>query len=117
MNKLLKIMSNNLLNLKRRVMVRVYFEYTKGVLVNHPDYFMLGLFTVVSFFFVSIQDVLNNVPKDDIGSAFNFFVIAVRDTSRVLQILIVGFLVRLAVGGFLFVRRNIDKLPLARLRY
>lgn len=98
-------------------MIRVYFEYTKGVLVNHPDYFMFGFFIIVSFFFVSIHDVLNNVPKNDIGSAFNFFVIALRDTSWILQILIAGFLVRLAIGGLLFVRKNTGKLPLARLRY
>ena len=75
-------------------MARIYFEYTKNTFLEYPDYFMFALFLVTSFMLVSIRDVLINIPKDSFPHAFNFLIIALRNTSLVLQILIVGFFIR-----------------------
>lgn len=99
---------NRILNLKRRVMARIYFEYTKSVLVNHPDYFMLAIFIIVSFVSISIHDVLINVPKNNLSGALSFFLIALRDTSWIIQILIAGFFVRVIVTGSVLAYKNLN---------
>jgi hypothetical protein len=98
-------------NLKRRIMAHVYFEYTKNTFLTHPDYFMFTLFLVTSFALVSIRNVLINIPKDSFPHVFGFLVVAVRNTSLVIQILVVGFFVRIIVGSSMLVyknRNNID---------
>lgn len=87
-------------SLKRKIMARIYFEYTKNTFREYPDYFMFAFFVVASFTLVSLHDVLINVPKDSLPGLFNFLVVAVRDTSWILQVLIVGFFARVAVAGF-----------------
>jgi hypothetical protein len=111
---------NRILNLKRRIMARIYFEYTKNILVGHPDYFMLGIFIIASFMLVSFQDVLNNIPKNNLPSVFNFLVVAIRDTSWIIQALIAGFFVRVIIAGSIMAYKNIDKwspVKLIRLKY
>jgi hypothetical protein len=98
-------------------MARVYIEYTKNLVVKHPDYFMLAVFVMTSFFLVSTRDVLMNIPRDSFPSFFNFFVVALRKTSFVIQIFIVGFFVRAIVMGAILVRKNFsDKLSLSWLK-
>lgn len=97
---------NNILNLKRRVMARIYIEYTKNLLVRHPDYFMLLVFLITFFALVSAHDVLNNIPRDNLSNALNFFMVAVRNTSWIIQILIAGFIVRTISAGVILVHRN-----------
>lgn len=87
-------------------MARIYLQYTKNTFLEYPDYFMLALFLAISFVLVSISDVLSNLPKDSFPHAFNFLIIALRNTSLVLQILIVGFFVRVAVSVALFTYKN-----------
>lgn len=99
---------NRILNLKRRVMARVYLEYTKNILVNNPDYFMLAIFIIVSLTSVSIFDVFRNLPKDNFSSAFNFFIAAILSTSWIIQILIAGFFVRVIVSGTRMTYRNLN---------
>jgi len=94
-------------NLKRRVMARIYFEYTKNVLFEYPDYFMFVLFVSISFMMVSISDVISNMPKDDLSSFFNFFKVAVIHTNWIMQALIVGFLVRTVAIGFKFANKKV----------
>jgi hypothetical protein len=107
---------NNNLNLKRRIMARIYLEYTKNVFWEYPDYFMFALFLVTSFMLVSFHDVLINMPKDSFPHLFDFSVVAVRNTSLVLQVLIAGFFVRVIVGGTMLAYKNFgDKLPLIKL--
>lgn len=101
-------MITNFLNLKKRVMARIYFEYTKSVLVNHPDYFMLVIFLIVSLTSVSIFDVFKNLPKDNLSSAFNFSIAAILGTSWIIQILIAGFFVRVIVSGTIFGYKNLN---------
>jgi hypothetical protein len=111
-------MNNNLNNnLRRRVMARIYFEYTKNVLWEYPDYFMFAIFVVTAFTMVSIRDVLMNLPKDNFSNIFNFLVAALRSTNVLIQILIVGFFVRVIVGGSILAYKNISshKWPLAKL--
>lgn len=108
-------------NLRRRIMARIYFEYTKNTFREYPDYFMFALFLVTAFMLVSVRDVLTNIPKDNIPGVLNFFIVAFRDTSLVLQILIGGFLARILVSGSIFTYKNINTrwsiAKLIRLRY
>ena len=97
---------NKFLSLKKRVMARIYIEYTKNLVARHPDYFMLAVFAATSFLLVSTHDVLNNIPRNNLFGDFNFFVVAIRDTSWVIQIFIAGFFIRAVIGGILLIRKN-----------
>jgi len=109
---------NNFLNLKQRVMIRVYVEYVKNIFIKYPDYFMLFVFMATSFMLVSTHDVLSNAPKDSLSNVFNFFIAALQNTSWIIQVLIAGFLVRTAVAGVILARKNIgNKWSLIKLRY
>jgi hypothetical protein len=81
-------------------------EYMRNALVRYPDYFMLFVFVMTSFVLVSIGDVLVNIPKDNFSSTFNFFVIALRNTSWIIQVLIAGFLIRIIVAGSRLTYKN-----------
>ena len=63
----------------------------KSVLVNHPDYFMLVIFLIVSLTSVSIFDVFKIFPKIIYLRLFNFSIAAILGTSWIIQILIAGF--------------------------
>jgi hypothetical protein len=112
---------NNNLSLKRKIMARIYFEYTKNILSEYPDYFMFALFVITSFTLVSVRDVFINF-RNTIGSnffsTFNFAFAALRDTSWIIQILIAGFFARIA---FLGIRKTYKNLNIgwigAKLRY
>jgi len=95
-------------NLKRRIMARIYLEYTKNSFLEYPDYFMFALFVVTSFTLISVRNVLINIPKDNFPDAFNFFIAALKGTSLVIQVLIVGFFVRVIIGSAMLVYRNKD---------
>jgi len=96
-------MSNNL---KRRIMARIYFEYIKNIFLEYSDYFMFALFLVISFMLISIQDVLVNIPKDNFSNIFNFFIVALRNTSWVIQALIAGFIIRITIAGSKLTYKN-----------
>lgn len=99
-------------------MARVYLGYTKNVLLEHFDYFMLGIFIIVSVMFVSIQDVLNNIPKDSFLSAFNFFLVAIRNTSLIVQALVAGFFIRTIVASIRLAYKNFNiKWIVSKLKY
>lgn len=97
-------------NLKRRVLARVYLEYAKNIFLEYPDYFMFSLFVVTSFTLISVHSVLiniSNIPKYDLPYAFNFFMVALLNTKWIIQLLIVGFFVRVIVSGIRFGYKNI----------
>lgn len=104
-------------------MARIYMEYAKNILFGYPDYFMLLVFTVSVFMLVSVHDVLNNIPKNDLPSAFNFFLSALQNTSWIIQTLIIGFLVRVLFVGSRLTYKNIKNSNInmgwimAKLRY
>jgi hypothetical protein len=99
-------------------MARIYMEYTKNAFVEHPDYFMLALFIIISFVMISIGDVLTNIPKNNFPSAFTFFVSALKGTSWIIQALIAGFFIRVIVSGIKVVHKNIgDRLSIAKFKY
>lgn len=109
-------------NLKRRVMIRVYVEYVKDAFMRYPDYFMFLLFVITSLMLVSMHDVFNNIPKNNLSSAFNFFLVALRETSLIIQILIAGFFVRTIVASIMLAYKNIGSskwflTKLARIKY
>ena len=105
-------MSNNLeLKLRRRVMLRIYLEYTKSLLVKYSDYFMGAIFLVSFFMMVSLKNVFTNMPKGDFGQIFNFLLLAFKDTDWLLQILLAGLLIRL-VGGLILTRQQMKKVHL-----
>lgn len=87
-------------------MARVYLEYTKNTLLEYPDYFMIALFLGTSLALVSVRSILTNVPKDNLVHTFNFFVIALRNTSWIIQTLVVGFFVRILVSGLMLAYKN-----------
>lgn len=98
---------SNILNLKRRVMARIYLLYLKSAFMKYPDYFMFGVFVIVSIVVVSYRDVLINMPKDNLPNTFNFFWAALWKTSWIIQALIAGFLIRVVVAGSKSTYRNI----------
>ena|SRR3989344_7080553 len=106
-------------NLKRRIMVRVYLEYAKNILISYPDYFMLGFFVIISFISISFQNVLTNIPKNGLMPAFNFLVIAIRNTNWIIQTLIIGFFIRTAFLGIKQAYKNIRSFDwiITRFRY
>lgn len=114
-------MSNNL---KKRIMVRVYVEYTKSAVVKYQDYLMLGIFVIVSLTLVSIQDVLinaGNISRTNLPSLFSFFTAALKNTSWMMQILIAGLFVRIIFLGAKLTYRNMNsnwtRTKLFRLKY
>lgn len=96
------------LGLKKRIMVRIYVQYAKNIVAEHPDYFMLLIFATVSFMLISVNDVVHNIPLYSLSNAFGFFVVAVKNTSWIIQILIVGFVIRTIAAGIVFVNKNIN---------
>ncbi len=72
-------------NLKKRVMLHIYVHFAKDAFLGHKGYFILLVFVVSSFVFVSIGDVLRNLPKDNLSHTFNFLIVAVRDTEWFMQ--------------------------------
>ncbi len=105
-------MNNHLVNVatKRKVMTRIYFEYAKNVFFGYPDYFMSAVFLVTSFIFISLKDVLINLPKDTFSNFFSFFVVAIRDTNWIIQLLIAGFFVRVVIVGSKLTYRGIKNI-------
>lgn len=84
-------------------------EFTKNTFFEYPDYFMFTLFVATSFLLVSIGDVFTNsigILRSDYSSFFGFFVTAVRNTSIVIQLLIIGFLIRVAVSSTRMAYKN-----------
>jgi hypothetical protein len=90
----MKTYMNNILDLKKRVMSRIYIIYAKNIFMEYPDYFMLLLFMVVFFTLNSASHILANMPKDNLANVFNFSVVALEKTDWIIQALIVGFLIR-----------------------
>ncbi len=104
---------NNILDLKRRVMARIYMAYLKSIFMEYPDYFMVALFIITSLILVSVHEisisnVFNNLPKNNLISAFDFLVVAVRNTSWAIQALIAGFLIRVIIAGSKLTQKNIN---------
>jgi hypothetical protein len=86
--------------------------------MEYPDYIMLFLFLVTSFMLVSIHDVFNNMPKNDLPAAFSFFLYALLGTSWIIQALIVGFFIRVVIPVVKVVYKKLDFSRIAsKLRY
>lgn len=86
-------------SLKKRVMIRVYFVYARNIFLTYPDLFMSVIFFVTAFILVSFRSVFNNLLTSLSSGIWNFLVIAIRDTSIILQILMAGFIIRVAVAA------------------
>lgn len=98
----------NILDLRKRVMARIYAEYLKSALVEYQDYFMFLLFMIFFFTMVSVHNVWENIPKDNVVNTFNFLVVALKNTSWIIQVLIAGFFVRIAISGIKLTYKNIN---------
>lgn len=102
---------NKLLNLKSRVMFQIYFEYAKNMVLNYPDYFMLAIFISISFISVSVYDVLFNavrILENDLASFLGFILAAIRNTSLIIQTLILGFIIRVVFISSKFTGKKIS---------
>ncbi|MBN2093978.1 MAG: hypothetical protein JW740_01205 [Candidatus Zambryskibacteria bacterium] len=109
-------MNNN--KLKKKVMARIYLEYTKDIVRRYPDYFMVMIFLATSFTLVSFKDVMSNISQTELTSVFNFLLIALKNTSFIIQLLIVGFVVRTIVGSVKLINKSLHpKLTLVKLKY
>ncbi len=86
--------NSSIVKLKKKIMARIYLEYAKDSLLEHPDFFMLPLFIAVFFSLVSVKNVLINMPKDSLYSLFNFMMAAFRNTSWAIQSLVGLFFAR-----------------------
>jgi hypothetical protein len=106
-------------NLKKRVMSRIYLRYAKNIFLEYPDFFMFCLFVVTSFTLVSVRSVLINIGKMPITVLhydFNFFVVALLNTSWIIQLLIIGFFIRTIAAGIRLAYKNLSsKLALSKL--
>lgn len=78
-------MSIKILNLKNRVMARVYIEYTKEFLLTHFGYVVLMVLILDFIITVSIRDVIKNMPLTNFKSFVGFIIIAIRDTNIILK--------------------------------
>ena len=107
-------------NLKQRVMFKIYIEYVKNVFIQNIAYLPLLVFLFDLFVFVSIRDVLKNMPRDNFSQTFNFLFVAIRDTGWLLKILIGYFLVWGAIHLAKLAYKNMNKnrfLGLLKVRY
>ena len=98
-------------NLKKRVMARIYLIYTKNILLDNSGYFMIGIFVLTSFIFISIHDVFNNtinISKTSPISLFPFFVSAIIGTSWIIQILFALLFSRGVFFSFRKINKNIN---------
>ena len=84
-------------NLKRRVMSRIYIIYFKNLLVDKIAILILPIFATVSYMCVSLNNVLNNIPIDDLSGTFSFVLYAIRETELAMQIMFVAILVWLII--------------------
>ena|SRR3989338_6968414 len=82
-------------DLKRRIMNRIYFYYTKELLWRYKEVFFTGGFIFVILTCVSFNNVLHNMPKDSLASSFNFLTIAVRKTELIVQLIMLSSIVAL----------------------
>ncbi len=99
-------------------MLRVYLIYAKNLFVERFDYFMVGVFIVISLVMVSVQDVVHNIPKDNWSSFFIFFISAIKNTSLVMQVFIAGFVLRALISSVRLTYKNIlPRVSAIRFRY
>ena len=114
------IIMNN--SLKKRIMLRVYLQYSQNVLKEYPDYFMFAVFIIFSFISISLYDVFVNttsIIRNDAFSVFSFFTSAILNTSWIIQAFILGFLIRTAYAGIKSISKNIRNTNwiMAKFRY
>lgn len=112
-------MSNSL---KKRVMVRVYLHYARNAFGAYPDVFMFVIFLATSFTLVSFRDVFINLSSNNFRGVFSFLVSAIKETSLILQILMAGFVIRVAAAGVKWAHKNLRPMTninwlLSRVRY
>ena len=106
--------------LRQRVMRRIYILYGKNFAMQYGEFILPIAFFAGLFAFASVQNIFNNMPKDNLPHAFNFFIVAVRDTEWVLQILLLGVAVWALANVSRFALRRLNSLKninLLRLRY
>ncbi|MEK7669516.1 MAG: hypothetical protein AAB350_02950 [Patescibacteria group bacterium] len=109
-------------SLKKRIMLRVYLQYSQNVLKEYPDYFMFAVFIIFSFISISLYDVFVNttsIIRNDAFSVFSFFTSAILNTSWIIQAFILGFLIRTAYAGIKSISKNIRNTNwiMAKFRY
>lgn len=96
-------------NLKKRVMLKIYVEFFKQTVIERSEYIMLAFFAFSMLAFVSIMDVVHNMPKDDISNTFNFFVAAVKDTEWFIKAVVAYTLIWSVLHISKFVYRSVSK--------
>jgi hypothetical protein len=94
------------MNLKRRIMARIYLEYTKNILGEYPDFFMAIIFIIALFTMIPFKEVIADMPKENLPSALQFLENYFMNSSWIIQALVVGFLIRIIVSGIRSLLKN-----------
>src|SRR3989338_8143692 len=79
-------MSN--IELKKRVMARIYVEYAKNILFRYAEYIFPLMIAFSLFMSISIGNIIENMPKDSAGSTLNFILSAVKNTEWTIQLML-----------------------------
>ena len=108
------------IELQTRVMRRIYIIYGKNFVMKNAEYALPLAFAFWLFSFVSIQNVVQNLPKDNLEGALNFILAAVENTEAVSQIILAAVFAWSIVSLSRFTYRNtsfIKNINFLRLRY
>ena len=92
-------------------MARIYMEFVKSAIICRIEYILPGAFLLALFASISIQNIVNNMPKDNMSHTFNFLFVAVRDTEWAIQ----GVVALLTVWACFTIFRFVYKLLWKRI--
>lgn len=101
-------------------MARIYIQYFRNIMLQRMEYILSGAFLLSLFASVSVINIFNNMPKDNIEHAFSFLMIALKNTEWMVQAILVAIGLWLSIRAYRFAYKNIDSLKnfnLLKLRY
>jgi hypothetical protein len=96
-------------DLKKRVMTRVYIQFFKNTVIENGEYILLAFLFVSMLAFVSIMDVLHNMPKDNLSHTFGFLTAAVKNTEWFIKAVLAYVIIWSSVYVSKFAYKNIRK--------
>ena len=98
-------------------MVRIYMEFVKSAIIRHIEYILPGAFLLVLLASVSIQNIMNNMPKDNVSNSFNFFFVAMRDTEWAVQGVVAALAIWVCFSGARFAYKKFPWKKIDPLKY
>ncbi len=100
------------MNLKNRVMARIYIEHSKALLWRNLS--LLASLFIVTYLSVciSMPNVLHNMPKESLHSMLTFYLSAFKNTEMFIKVVIVSFLVSVTLSVYKLLKSYREYLPL-----